>query len=140
MPIETRVRTEKRFDTNVTGFREVKTQKYNDTKSGLQFDFQLDSIKINLKTNKMSISGTKTFYDLNGDVFKKEPASYIDVDTEAVYEIQEEVDTDTGDVVNTISETKLSDEYIPITNWDAQVGDIVSQGIINQFIKRNNLD
>jgi len=136
-----RTRTEKRFETpnSITGFRKVKTQKFKDSKTNLNFDFELESINIDVKTNTMRIHGRKTFYDLDGKVFKKQPYSYIDVDTKAEYEIVEEIDEKTEEVLKVVSEKKIKDEYTPITNWDSQVGGLVAQGIINQFLNRNNL-
>lgn len=136
-----RTRTEKRFETpnSITGFRDVRTQKFTDPKTNLKFDFELENIQIDIKTNTMRIHGKKTFYDIDGRVFKKEPYSYIDVDTKAEYEIVEEVDEETEEVISIVSETKIKDQYTPISNWDNQLGGIVAQGIINQFLNRNNL-
>lgn len=140
MAIQQRTRLESRFDTEITGFREVTSDDYIDDKTNLDFNFELETVTIDLKMNKMIITGWINYYDLQGNIFKQEKYSYQDVDTPAQYEIVETYDTETGEVIEVISETKLQDEYLPITNWDSQLGAMISTAIINQFQVRNGLD
>jgi len=136
-----RNRIEQRFENpnDINGFRDVKSEKYVDANTDLNFDFELERIEINIKTNQMTIFGWKNYYDKNGNIFKRDRSSYIDMDTMAEYQISEVVDEDTDEVLEILSEEKISDEYTPISKWDSQLGDSISSAILNQFIKRNNL-
>lgn len=139
-----RKRFEERHENDelVTGFREVRTEKIIDSKTGLEFDFVLQSIDIDVINNKMSIRAMKYYYDNEGNEFKKERFNYVDYDRKAKYEIVEniEFDNETGEeIITLVSETKIEDEFLPVTNWDAQLGESISLSIINRIKELNNL-
>lgn len=137
-----RTRTEKVFNNpeSITGFREVKTQRFTDPNTDLSFDFELEKIEINVKTNQMVIYTIKNFYDKHDKIFKSERYSYMDFDQMGEYEIEEVVDSDTDEVIEVLNVVKLSDDYTPVSNWDNQLGELISSAIIQQIIKRNNLN
>ena len=140
--LEKRIRIEHRFENPelVTGFMEVKTEKFLDNETNLEYDFTLRSINININSNIIEVIGTKRWYTINGDVFKEEPYRYTDYDKKSKYEIAENVDLETGEVVETLYEKKLEDEFLPVTNWNKNIGESISNAIINRFKLLNGLD
>ena len=136
-----RTRKIKKFENTETtnGFREVKTEKFLDTKSNLEFDFTLQSLNIDVMNNTMTVKGVKKWYDNENNVFKKKTYTYVDYDKEGVYELVEVVDFETGEVLEVLSETKLEDEFTPVTNWDNNLGETIGNAIINRFKTLNNL-
>ena len=136
-----RTRKIKKFENPETtnGFREVKTEKFLDPKSNLEFDFTLQSLNIDVMNNTMTVRGIKTWYDIENNPFKKESYTYVDYDKEGVYELVEVVDFETDEVLEVLSETKLEDEFTPVTNWDNNLGETIGNAIINRFKTLNNL-